>query len=99
MFVNVTLVPDAAIVSWAKEMGYWQVLPSQLMFGACWCYGSDLVWLAFLVYGNSFGWKMSTLMGSILCYCIWIFFKSNRITGDLVRGIAEGSYTSLPEGT
>merc|ERR1712039_724087 len=95
MYVNVTMVPDKAITAWAKQMGYWQVLPSQLMFCACWWYGSDLAWLGFIVYGNSFGCKMATLMGVILCHSIWVFFKSNRITGDLVRELNAGSYTAL----
>merc|ERR1711874_849298 len=49
MFMNVTLVPDAAIAKWAKQMGFWQVLPSQLMCAAVCCYIFDLGWLAFIV--------------------------------------------------
>lgn len=98
MFVNVTMVPDAAIGKWAKQMGFWQVLPSLLMLAGCSWYGMDLVWLAFIVYGNSFGIKISAVMCPTLLYCSWIFFKSNKVTGDLVQELADGSYTALPEG-
>merc|ERR1712039_578793 len=99
MGVNVTMVPDAAIGKWAKQMGFWQVLPSQLMAAACFWYGSDLAWLGFLVYGNSFGFKMLGILFATLCYCMWMWFKSNRVTGDLIKELAaDASYTALPEG-
>merc|ERR1712217_282954 len=98
LFVNVTMVPDAAVAKWAHQMGFWQVLPTQCMCMGCYLYMFDLCWLGFIIYGNSFGWKMGAFIWGTLVYSFWIWFKSNRLTGDLVATMSSDSYTALPEG-